>query len=117
MFAGLTALLLALPDFWLAQHTDISIALSLNFYRGQRVQLTRPIEDIFYDGDWTVIVFEETDDLPEVRAAFLWWDLPFEFDDDLLSHPQLQYTGKVAGTLAARNGQWIIDNPTLIRWN
>jgi hypothetical protein len=49
-----------------------SAVANVNFYWGQRVQLTRAIEGTEYDGDWTVIVFEETDELPEIRAALLW---------------------------------------------
>jgi hypothetical protein len=89
----------------------------LNLYRGQRVQLNRPIEGIEYDGNWTVIVYAETDDLTEVRAAFLWWDLPFEFDQDILQRPDLEHTAKVIGRLSAQNGTWFVDQPTLVRWN
>jgi hypothetical protein len=107
---------IALPDPWLAQHADVSAVPNLIFYRGQRAQISRPIADIEYDGDWTIVVFEGTDELPEMRAAFLWWDMPFVFEDDVNSNPHLQFTARIAGTLSGRDGRWIINSPMLVRW-
>jgi hypothetical protein len=72
VFATLTAVVLALPDAWLAQHTDISAAADLNFRRRHRVQMSRPIEDLVYDADWTVITFAEISELVEGLARGLW---------------------------------------------
>jgi hypothetical protein len=72
VIATLTAVVLALPDAWLAQHADMAAAADLNFHRDHCVRMTRPTEDLVYDADWTAITFAATDELLETLARGLW---------------------------------------------
>jgi hypothetical protein len=61
------------------------------------------------------LVRGETDALPEVWAAFKWWELPYDFDHKVNTRPDRRFTVRVAGTLAGGHGCWMIDRPALIR--
>jgi hypothetical protein len=73
--------------------------------------ICRPIDRIEYIGDLTHVVFEETDELPEVTASFDWWTLPFEFDDDIQSNPQRQYLATIRCALGAPGESWVVLSP------
>jgi hypothetical protein len=101
------------PDLRLAVFADVSTICRLETFVGKPVQVTRVIE---YDGDRTVVTFEETETLPELRATFPCWELPYEFDDEMLTNPQRVFVVTVRGKLGVSNGHWTIEHPSLVRW-